>query len=86
MPLCRRRTAAYTIRPLDTEANMKLIYAPQSPFSRKVRAAAIELGLADRIELEYAEVVPSRKNTEYAKSLLSRPSLATTMPQNPPHT
>jgi glutathione S-transferase len=48
---------------------MKLMYAPQSPFSRKVRAAAIELGLADRMELKYAEVVPSRKNAEYGKSI-----------------
>jgi glutathione S-transferase len=46
---------------------MKLMYAPQSPFARKVRAAAIELMLADRIELEYAEVVPSRRNTAYAE-------------------
>src|SRR5258707_10855382 len=28
---------------------MKLFYAPQSPFARKVRAAVIELGLGDRI-------------------------------------
>jgi glutathione S-transferase len=48
---------------------MKLMYAPQSPFARKVRAAAIELMLADRIELEYAEVVPSRRNTAYAESI-----------------
>jgi glutathione S-transferase len=45
---------------------MKLMYAPQSPFVRKVRAAAIELGLADRIELEYAEVVPGRENSTFA--------------------
>ena len=47
---------------------MKLFYAPQSPFARKVRAAAIELGLEERIQLEYAEVVPGRPNTEYARS------------------
>src|SRR5262245_52589926 len=47
---------------------MKLLYAPQSPFARKVRAASIELGLADRIELEYAEVVPGRPNTDFARS------------------
>ena len=47
---------------------MKLFYAPQSPFSRKVRAAAIELGLGDRLELEYAEVVPGRPNTAFAQN------------------
>ena len=29
---------------------MKLMYAPQSPFARKVRVAAIELGLDGDIE------------------------------------
>lgn len=48
---------------------MRLMYAPQSPFARKVRAAAIELGLADRIELEYAEVVPGRENSVFAESV-----------------
>jgi len=47
---------------------MKLMYAPQSPFARKVRAAAIELGLADAIELVYAEVVPGRKNAAFAEA------------------
>jgi glutathione S-transferase len=46
---------------------MKLFYAPQSPFARKVRAAAIELGLAERLELEYAEVVPGRPNVAFAR-------------------
>lgn len=41
---------------------MKLMYAPQSPFARKVRAAAIELGFADRLDLVYAEVVPRKEN------------------------
>src|SRR5215813_2737085 len=47
---------------------MKLYYAPQSPFARKVRAAAIELGLARSIELEYVEVVPGRPDTGFAQS------------------
>jgi glutathione S-transferase len=47
---------------------MKLFYAPQSPFARKVRAAAIELGLEDRIALEYAEVVPGKPAAAYAQS------------------
>ena len=46
---------------------MKLFYAPQSPFARKVRAA-IELGLAERLQLEYADVVPGRPNTAFAQS------------------
>ena len=37
---------------------MKLMYAPQSPFARKVRASAIELGLEKSIELVYVKVVP----------------------------
>ena len=47
---------------------MKLHYAPQSPFARKVRAAAIELGLGGRIELEYTEVVPGRPNRAFGQS------------------
>jgi glutathione S-transferase len=47
---------------------MKLFYAPQSPFAPEVRAAAIELGLEERLQLEYAEVVPGRPNAEYARS------------------
>jgi glutathione S-transferase len=47
---------------------MKLFFAPQSPFARKVRAAAIELGLDHRLELEYAEVVPGRRNSAFAES------------------
>jgi len=47
---------------------MKLFYAPQSPFARKVRAAAIELDLDQRIQLEYAEVVPGRPNLTFAQN------------------
>jgi glutathione S-transferase len=46
---------------------MKLFYAPQSPFARKVRTAAIELGLDDQIVLEYAEVVPGKPNEDFAQ-------------------
>jgi glutathione S-transferase len=49
---------------------MKLLYAPQSPFSRKVRAAAIELGLSDRIDVEYAEVVPGKPNRSFGSSVI----------------
>ncbi|MCC8960763.1 glutathione S-transferase family protein [Bradyrhizobium sp. Pear76] len=48
---------------------MKLYYAPQSPFARKVRVAAIELGLSDRITLEYAKVVPGLANRTYADAV-----------------
>lgn len=47
---------------------MKLMYAPQSPFARKVRAAVIELGMETSIELVYVEVVPGRKNEEFAQN------------------
>jgi glutathione S-transferase len=41
---------------------MKLWYSPPSPFARKVRAAAIELGLAARIELVNTPVMPIKPN------------------------
>ena len=46
---------------------MKLMYAPPSPFARKVRVASIELGLTDEIELVFTEVVPGKPNQAYAK-------------------
>ena len=47
---------------------MKLLYAPTSPFVRKVRAAAIELGLDGQIELELVQVAPCKPNRDYAKA------------------
>ena len=47
---------------------MKLLYAPTSPFARKVRAAAIELGLGDQLRLELVQVAPCKPNRDYAKS------------------
>ncbi len=44
---------------------MKLTFSPASPFARKVRVAAIELGLIDRIEFMPATVVPGQPNDEY---------------------
>jgi len=38
---------------------MKLSFSPASPFARKVRIAAIELGLIDKIEFVPAAVVPA---------------------------
>ncbi len=41
---------------------MKLWYSPPSPFARKVRVAALELGLGERIELVLTPVKPTEPN------------------------
>jgi glutathione S-transferase len=46
---------------------MKLTFSPASPFARKVRIAAIETGLIDRIEFVPATVVPGHANDEYSR-------------------
>ena len=46
---------------------MKLTYSPASPFARKVRIAAIETGLIDKIEFTPATVAPGQANEEYSK-------------------
>jgi len=46
---------------------MKLTFSPASPFARKVRIAAIELGLIDKIELVPATVAPGTANEEYQR-------------------
>ena len=46
---------------------MKLTFSPASPFARKVRIAAIELGLIDKIEFVPATVVPGQANDEYSR-------------------
>jgi glutathione S-transferase len=46
---------------------MKLTYSPASPFARKVRIAAIETGLIDRIEFVPTAVAPGQPNDEYSK-------------------
>src|ERR1700755_1457411 len=46
---------------------MKLTFAPTSPFARKVRIAAIELGLIDKIELVPATVAPGTPNDDYQR-------------------
>lgn len=45
---------------------MKLYHALPSPFVRKVRIAAMELGLADDIELLPIAVAPGKANDDYA--------------------
>lgn len=47
---------------------MKLLYNPASPFARKVRAAAIELGHDSGIELELMTVAPCKPNKDYAET------------------
>jgi glutathione S-transferase len=46
---------------------MKLAFSPGSPFVRKVRIAAIELGLIDKIELVPTTVAPTQPNAEYSQ-------------------
>jgi glutathione S-transferase len=46
---------------------MKLTFSPASPFARKVRIAAIELGLIDKIELTPVTLAPGQPNAEYSK-------------------
>ncbi|HKH00687.1 MAG TPA: glutathione S-transferase family protein [Bradyrhizobium sp.] len=46
---------------------MKLSFSPASPFARKVRIAAIELGLIDQIEFVPATVMPGQPNEEYSR-------------------
>jgi glutathione S-transferase len=48
---------------------MKLMYSPTSPYVRRVRAVALELGLADRISLEPVQVAPVRENEAYAATV-----------------
>jgi glutathione S-transferase len=58
---------------------MKLWYSPASPFARKVRVVAHELGLSDRIELVDVVVIPAKPNAELAREnpLIKVPTLAT---------
>jgi glutathione S-transferase len=46
---------------------MRLTFSPASPFARKVRIAAIELGLIDQIEFVAATVAPGQPNEEYSR-------------------
>jgi glutathione S-transferase len=46
---------------------MKLIFSQSSPFVRKVRIAAIELGLIDKIEFMPTVVAPGQANEEYSR-------------------
>jgi len=48
---------------------MKLTFSPSSPFARKVKIAALELGLNDRITYVPATVAPTKENPDYAKTI-----------------
>lgn len=46
---------------------MKLTFSPLSPFARKVRIAAIELGLIDQIEFVPTSATPGQPNEAYSR-------------------
>ena len=49
---------------------MKLAYSPASPFARKIRNAAMELGLFDTIEfIVPIKAIPVTENEEYARNV-----------------
>ncbi|MBS0378979.1 MAG: glutathione S-transferase [Proteobacteria bacterium] len=48
---------------------MKLMYSPTSPFARRVRVAAAELGLGERLQLEVVHVAPGRENAHFAATV-----------------
>lgn len=48
---------------------MKLTFSPTSPFARKARITAIEVGLIDKIELVPASVAPTQANAAYAHDI-----------------
>jgi glutathione S-transferase len=48
---------------------MKLTYAPTSPYARKVRIAAIELGLIDKIAFVPTSVQPGKFNEDYSQTI-----------------
>ncbi|ABD86908.1 glutathione S-transferase [Rhodopseudomonas palustris] len=48
---------------------MKLVFSPTSPFARKVRIVAIELGLIDGIAFVPAKVVPGEPNDDYVHTV-----------------
>ena len=46
---------------------MKLFYAATSPYARKVRIVASELGLSDKIDLVEISVAPGKPNLDYGR-------------------
>ena len=52
-----------------SDTTLTLHHAGPSPFARKVRMAAIELGLGERLELVDTHVAPGKANADYAASV-----------------
>ncbi|MBN9587174.1 MAG: glutathione S-transferase [Afipia sp. 62-7] len=49
---------------------MKLAFSPASPFARKIRIVAMELGLFDKIEfITPIKAVPATENDDYARTV-----------------
>lgn len=49
---------------------MKLVYSTASPFARKIRITAMELGLFDRIEfVSPIQAIPVTENEDYARNV-----------------
>lgn len=48
---------------------MKLTFSPASPYARKVRIAAIELGLIDQIQFLPTTVQPGKLNEDYSRDI-----------------
>lgn len=48
---------------------MKLFYGGTSPYARKVRIVATELGLIDKIELVATSVTPGKPNADYGRDI-----------------
>lgn len=48
---------------------MKLTYSPASPFARKIRIAAIELGLIDQIEFVPTTASPGQLKPDYSRDI-----------------
>jgi glutathione S-transferase len=46
---------------------MRLLASPASPFARKARVAAIELGLAGRVAVETVRVLPTERCDDYQR-------------------
>jgi len=64
----RRAIAPNSNREPKGNSPMKLFYAPLSPYVRKVRISAMELGLHDRIELIDVTTSPVAMNAELGKA------------------
>src|SRR5260370_7844453 len=65
--MARSSPAMTEERTFKRNFSMKLTFSAASPFARKVRIAAIETGLIDKIELVASTVAPGQANEEYSR-------------------